>query len=74
MNPKRKAARDRLMAVRTKSELAAILDELNITDEEREMATMVISRGWSYTKVSLELKCSRSHVARRMEKVYTKLC
>lgn len=74
MNPKRKAARDRLLAVKTKAELVAILEEINITDEEREMAIMVLSRGWSYTKIALELNCSKRHVARKMEHVYTKLC
>lgn len=73
MNPKRKAAMDRLMSVKTKAELSRILSEMNITDEEREMALMVLSNGWSYTKVSMETGFSVRHVTRKMERIYSKL-
>lgn len=73
MNPKRKAARDRLFAIKTKAELVELIESLNITDEEREIALMVLSRGWSYTKISLETGYSVRHIARKMEKVYSKL-
>lgn len=73
MNPKRKAARDRLFAIKTKAELVELIESLNITDEEREIAVMVLSRGWSYTKISFETGYSVRHIARKMEKVYSKL-
>lgn len=73
MNPKRKAARDKLMAIKTKAELVELIESLNITDEERDIAVMVLSRGWSYTKISLETGYSVRHIARKMEKVYSKL-
>lgn len=73
MNPKRKAARDRLLAIKTKAELVELIEALNITDEERDIAVMVLSRGWSYTKISMETGYSVRHIARKMEKVYSKL-
>lgn len=73
MNPKRKKARDRLLSISTKSELVELIESLNITDEERDIAIMVLSRGWSYTRISLETGYSVRHIARKMEKVYTKL-
>lgn len=73
MNPKRKAARDRLYSIKTKAELVELIESLNITDEERDIAMMVLSRGWSYTKVSMETGYSTRHIARKMEKVYSRL-
>ena len=61
------------MNVGTKAELAEILNELNITDEEREIATMVLSRRWSYTKIAMETGHSKRNVARIMERVYMRL-
>lgn len=74
MKPERKAARERCKGLRTAEELRDLLASLNVTDEEREMAFLILSKGWSYTRVGMEFGLSRGQIDRRMRRVYSKLC
>ncbi len=73
MRPERKAARDKAMALKTVADLDELLESLNITDDERRIARLVLSRGWSYTRVAMETGFSARHVRRCMERVYSKM-
>ena len=74
MNPKRKEARERCRNIKTAQELAELLESLNITDEERAIADLVLHRGWSYTQVSMEYGYTVRQVANKMGRVYNQLC
>lgn len=73
MRKERKAARDMCNALKSADELRTLLDSLNITDEEREIAYCVLSRGWSYTRTAMEYGMTYSQVRRRMDRVYSKM-
>lgn len=73
MRPERKAARDKAMSLKTVADLDELLESLNITDDERRIARLVLSRGWSYTRVAMETDFSTRHVRRCMERVYSKM-
>ena len=72
MRKNRKEARDRLMAVKTVEELKAYIDALNLTDEEREIAMMVYSKGWTRQKIAMETGYSVRQVARKIAKINDK--
>lgn len=73
MKPELKAARDKAKTLKTSEDLNKLLDSLNITDDEREIARFVLGRGWSYTRVSIEVGMSERAVRRHMERVYLKM-
>lgn len=59
--------------MRTAAEVETAIDELNVTDEDREIAKMVLNRGWSYSRVAAETGYSVRSVQRRMARVYDRL-
>lgn len=73
MRSELKAARDKALALKTADDLNALLDSLNITDEERDIARMVLGRGWSYTRVGIEVGMSERAIRKHMERVYRKI-
>lgn len=72
-SPEVKAAQDKVRSIKRVEELNALIDSLNITDDEREVARLVLSNGWSYTRVSIELGYSDRQVRRIMNKIYRKI-
>lgn len=74
MRADRKAARERCKNMKTAKELDELLDSLNITDEEKRIADLVLHHGWSYTQVSMEYGYTVRQVANKMCKVYNQLC
>lgn len=60
------------MAVKTVEELKACIDALNLTDEEREIAMMVYSKGWTRQKIAMETGYSVRQVARKIAKINDK--
>lgn len=73
MRADKKAAKERALAIKSSEDLRALLDSLNITDRQREIAEMVLARGWSYAMVSAETGYSIKHIQRQMERVYLKM-
>lgn len=73
MSPQRKAARDKLLGMKTRSDLDDCLQSLNLTAEEREIAVMVFADGLSLTQVQMAKDLSRRQLQRRLAKVYDKL-
>lgn len=73
MKSERKQAREMLLSLKTRADLEGYLNSLNITDEEREIAMLVFGRGWSLTRIQLELGYTKSQLKRRMAKLYDKM-
>lgn len=73
MNPQRKAARDKLLDMKTRADLETCLQSLNLTAEEREIAVMVFADGLSLTQVQMAKDLSRRQLQRRLSKVYDKM-
>lgn len=74
MDSKRKEARERCKSLKTAQELDELLQSLNITDEERAIADLVLHHGWSYTQVSMKYGYAVRQVANKMTRVYNQLC
>lgn len=73
MRPDRKAAREAVGKIKTREDLRNYLDLLNLTDEEREIAWMILANGWSRTKIAMEIGYSEHQVKRKVAKIYDKL-
>ena len=73
MKSERKQAREMLLSLKTRADLEGYLNSLNITDEEREIAMLVFGRGWSLTRIQLELGYTKSQLKRRMARIYDKM-
>lgn len=73
MRPDRKAARDFVKNIKTKADLEAYLDMLNITEEEKEIALMIFANGYSRTQIAMETGYSIPQVKRKIAKIYAKL-
>lgn len=70
MSPARKEARDRLLNLKTRADLENLLDSLNITDEEREIAVLIFGRGWSLTRICMELGYTNKQLRKRLSRIY----
>lgn len=73
MKSERKQARERLQNLKTRADLEAYLNDLNLTDEEREIAMLVFGRGWSLTRIQVELGYSKGQLKRRMARIYDRM-
>lgn len=73
MSPQRKQAKDRLMNMKTRADLEAYLESLNLTDDEREIASLVFGRGWSLTRIRVEKGYSERQLRRKLSKVYDRM-
>lgn len=73
MSPERKAAKERLMSIKSRADLEEYLGSLNITDEEREIALKVFGNGWSLTRIQIELGYTQRQLRKRLSKIYDKM-
>lgn len=73
MRASRSAAREKIKSVRTRAELDEVLEMLNLTDSEREIARMVYGKGYTLTQVSMETGYSVRQVSRKLAKVQDRI-
>lgn len=73
MSPARKEAKERLLNMKTRSDLEDYLDSLNLTDDEREVAILVFGRGWSLTRIRVEMGYTERQLRRKLSKVYDRM-
>lgn len=73
MRASRSAARRKIRDVRTRAELDEVLEMLNLTDSEREIARMVYGRGYTLTQVSMETGYSVRQVSRKLAKIQDRM-
>lgn len=73
MRASRSAARRKIRDVRTRAELDEVLDMLNLTDSERDIARMVYGRGYTLTQVSMETGYSVRQVSRKLAKIQDRM-
>lgn len=73
MSPERKAAKERLMGMKTRADLESYLDSLNLSDEEREIAFLVFGRGLSLTQIQVQYNYSTRQLRRKLSKVYDRM-
>lgn len=73
MKPNRKAARDKVAGIKTSAELEEYLAMLNLTDDERNIARMIFSHGWSRAKIAVETGYSDDQLKRKIQRIYDKM-
>lgn len=73
MRADRKQARDFVKSIKTKAELDAYLNMLNLTDDEREIARMLFGRGWSRTRIAMEIGYSEHQIKRKINRIYDRM-
>ncbi len=73
MRADRKAAREFVKGIKTREDLEKYLDMLNLTDEEREIAFMLFSKGWTRAKIALETGYSEGQIKRKICKIYDRM-
>lgn len=73
MRADRKAARDFVKSIKTKAELDAYINMLNLTDEERDIARMIFGKGWSRTRIAMETGYSERQINRKICKIYDRM-
>lgn len=73
MKPDRKAARDFVKGIKTRSDLEKYLDMLNLTDEEREIALLLFGKGYSRTRIAMETGYSQDQVKRKIARIYDRM-
>lgn len=73
MRTDRKEARDFVKSIKTRTELEAYLNMLNLTDEEREIARMMFGNGWTRTRIALETGYSEHQVKRKICRIYDRM-
>lgn len=73
MRSDRKAARDFVKSIKTKTELDAYLNMLNLTDEERTIARMMFGNGWSRTRIAFETGYSEDQLKRKICRIYDRM-
>lgn len=73
MRASRRRARELAQSVRTRSDLEAWLDALNISDAERTVARMVYERGFTRQQIAFETGYSLRQVNRLLAKVHDKM-
>lgn len=69
----RRRARDLAKSVRTRADLEAWLDALNLSDDERTVARMVYERGFTRQQIAFETGYSLRQVNRLLAKVHDKM-
>lgn len=73
MRPDRKAAREFVKGIKTRADLDAYLDMLNLTDEERDIARMLFAYGWTRTKIAMEMGYSEHQIKRKINRIYDRM-
>lgn len=73
MRASRSAAREKIKSVRTRAELDEVLEMLNLTDAERDIARMVYGKGYTLTQVSMQTGYSVRQVSRKLAKVQDRM-
>lgn len=73
MRAARREARDRVNAIKTRDDLRRYLGELNLRDDERQIAWMVFANGWSRAKIAFETGYSEHQVKRKLARIYDKM-
>lgn len=73
MRASRSASREKIKAIRTRAELDELLDMLNLTDSERDIARMVYGKGYTLTQVSMETGYSVRQVSRKLAKIQDRM-
>lgn len=73
MKPNRKAARELANSIKTRDDLKAYIDMLNLREEEREIAMMIFGNGWSRAKIAMETGYSEHQVKRKVARIYDKM-
>lgn len=73
MRSERKAARDYVQSMKTRDDLNAYIDMLNLSETERDIARMMFVNKWTRAKIALETGYSESWVKRRIERIYDRM-
>lgn len=73
MKPDRKAARDFVKSINTRSDLEQYLDMLNLTDEEHEIAMLLFGKGYSRTRIAIETGYSEYQIQRNIARIYDRI-
>lgn len=73
MRANRKAAREFAMNIKTRADLEAYLDMLNLRDDEREIAILIFGKGWSRDKIAIETGYSKNQLNRKIARIYDKM-
>lgn len=73
MRADRKAARDFVKSIKTRAELDAYINMLNLTDDEKEIARLSFGRGWSRIQIALELGYSEHQIKRKLTRIYDRM-
>lgn len=73
MRANRKQARDFVKSIKTRTELDAYLNMLNLTDEEKHIARLIFCKGFSVVQVSIETGYSEHQVRRKINRIYDRM-
>lgn len=73
MKHTRKEARERLKSMNTVSELNELLDDLMLTEEDKEIARYVFVNGYSQQQIAMKCGYSVKTVKKKLAKVYDRL-
>lgn len=73
MRASRRRARELAKSVKTRSDLEAWLDALNISDAEREVARLVYERGYTRQQIAFATGYSLRQVNRLLARVHDKM-
>lgn len=73
MDRKRKEAREKLHGIRTKQELFEYLDNLVLTDEEKQVAIEMFLYGFSHIQISMKHSFSVEKSKKIINKVLSKV-
>lgn len=74
MLKRRREARDLARSLKTVDELERLIESINVTDDEREIARMVFEKGWTRQKIANETGYSRRQVDRKIAKIHDRIC
>lgn len=73
MRSDRKAARDFVKSINSRAELDSYLNMLNLTDDERDIARLMFGKGYSRTRIALELGYSEAQIKRKICRIYDRM-
>lgn len=73
MKPHRKKARDYLMAIRTKEELLNYLNELTISEEQKQIVIDIYGNGLSHQQIAFKYNISIEKSRKIIQKVLDKV-
>lgn len=73
MLPNRKAAREKVMAIKTRAELDEYLDTLNLREEYKTIARYIFADGFSRAKIARLTGYSERHLRRIIARIYDRM-